>query len=165
MKKGQIEIIGLTVIVIILAVALLIALSFILRPDTGTIEETREGVRINSLMNDIFNTNINFDINDERKIKDKIRECILNSNPCSANDPDLGNKNVKTVLMDILNGIFNNQDYYLTIEDELNSFTVPNINGCTGPNRLVYSGLVTHGSTSASASKITYKLELCRLEF
>ena len=61
MKKAQIEMVGLSVIVIILAVGLVIALMFILRPDTNTIEDQRQNIRATALLNTLIDTNVNLD--------------------------------------------------------------------------------------------------------
>ena len=57
MKKGQIEIVGLTVIVIILAIGLVIALMFILRPKTDLLEDQRQNIRATALLNALIETN------------------------------------------------------------------------------------------------------------
>lgn len=105
MKKAQIEIIGLAVIIIILAVGLIIALTFILRPKINTLEDQRQSIRATAFINALLDTNINLEDNtNTTKLKDQITNCYPDQLSC------------KTILNPILNKLFKNQDYILRIK-------------------------------------------------
>ena len=75
MKKAQIEIVGLTVIVVILAVGLVIALTFILRPKIDTLEDQRQNIRATALLNTLIETNTDIQANtNKQRLKEVIKE-------------------------------------------------------------------------------------------
>ena len=54
MKKGQMEIVGLLVVVIILAVALVVAISLLSRPKEQTLEPARQQIKIENLISSLL---------------------------------------------------------------------------------------------------------------
>lgn len=155
MKKAQIEIVGLSVIIIILAVGLVIALTFILRPKTDTLEDQRQNIRATALLNTLIKTNTNLELNgDEERLKDKIKQCYSSGNGGSPICAEIKN--------DVLNKIFTNQEYILKIQQNFDrEITISN------PPNLECSGdqVVTDPVVIVAAPKMTVTLTLCSPQF
>ena len=160
MKKAQIEIIGLVVIVIILTVGLLIAVLFLARPKTNTLEDQRQSIRAEAVMNAILQSNINFD-DPERKMWRELSECITD---CDG---------VRTDLDSILKEIFKNKNYYLIIEKEnggplFDTITSVDIDSnnikCPSINQVVANGPIIAPLT-IGGKRLEYHLVICTTQF
>ena len=106
MKKGQMEIIGLLMVVILLMSVVLIALWFILKPKQDILTPQRQAIEVNSILLTLIKTT--YEINTEIDIKDKIIECSQNDLVC----PEVEGK-----ITAILNEILKNKEYFLEIKD------------------------------------------------
>ncbi len=156
MKKAQIEIIGLAVIVIILAVGLIIALMFILRPKIDTLEDQRQNIRATVLLNSLIDTNENLeDISNEKKVKDIIKECYSDQNPISACE--------RALKAPILNKLFKNQDYTLEIKQDFGDFVrIPSRSSLTScPD----DQIITDPVVIVATPRMTVRLMLCSPKF
>ncbi len=119
MKRGQIEIIGLLVIIILLSIAVIIALRFLLKEPSQSLEKQRESIKATALMNVLFSTNTNYMSNlgaltgpldystRNKQIRDIITDCV--NNDCSEE---------QEIIDSILNRIINNKKYFLIIKDK-----------------------------------------------
>ncbi len=152
MKKGQIEIIGLAVIIIILAVSLIIALFFILKPKINVLEDQRQSIRASSLLNTLIETNTNLtDKNNKTTIKDLLIACYPNQQNCE--------KNIKEP---ILNKIFNNTEYILIIkQDPGGPIKIPNKDDCQNPRA---DKINTDPIVIQATPRMTISLTLCSPE-
>lgn len=156
MKKAQIEIVGLSVIIIILAVGLVIALTFILRPKIDTLEDQRQNIRATALLNTLIKTNTNLDVNgDEERLKDKIKQCYF-----SGDRNDVICIEIKD---EVLNKIFNNQEYILKIQQnfdqEIKISNPSNLDKCSADQ------VVTDPVVIVAAPKMTVTLTICSPQF
>jgi len=108
MKKGQMEIIGLFVVIILLSMAFLIALKFILEEKPSQ-EDARDSIRAETLMNTLFFTHSDFSESNNNKLIDEINRCIGQNN-CG---------DVQLKIQNILDKILKNENYYLVIGDNI----------------------------------------------
>ena len=154
MKKGQIEIVGLAVIIIILAVGLVIALIFILRPETNVLEDQRQSIRATALLNTFIETNVNLtDKNNKTTIKDLILDCYPDQQKCEQNLKE-----------DILDKVFNNTEYILKIKQDTGinpPLEIPNRNDCQNPR---VGKISTDPVVIQATPRMTISLILCSLE-
>ena len=153
MKKAQIEIVGLTVIVVILAVGLVIALTFILRPKIDTLEDQRQNIRATALLNTLIETNTDIQANtNKQRLKEVIKECYPDAVACE-----------NALKEPILNKIFKNQDYFLIIkqepDDPLMIKSHNDLQNCLG-NKIVTDPVVI-----VASPKMTVTLIICSPEF
>ena len=103
-KRAQIEMIGLFVIIILLTISLLIALRFLLRPESTSILESGQSIKANSVMNTILSINTDFSRENNKKLRDEISGCIEDLN----NEPNACASTERT-LITILNQFFKNK--------------------------------------------------------
>ena len=154
MKKAQIEIVGLVVIVIILTVGLLIAVSFFVRPKTNTLEDQRQAIRAEAVMNAILQSNYDF-FPGSKKIWEELRD-----------DPTRGDLDY------ILNTIFKNKVFYLNIYREgdtmpirtIKSTGMPDPSSC-GINQVSANGLISPAPLTIGGRALSYKLVICTNQF
>ncbi len=152
MKKAQIEIIGLAVILIILAIGLIIALTFILKPKTNILEDQRQNIRATSLLNTLIDTNVDLvDKSNTKTVKDLIKECYPNQVTCE-----------NQLKMPILNKIFNNQEYIFRIQHSFeNTIKITNLNR----NDCESDKVVTDPVVIIASPRMEVKLTLCSQKF
>ena len=70
MKRGQIEIIGVLMVVILISVIMLVALWFIIKPESDSLTVQRKGIEGKSILLTLMQTNY-----DDGSFKDAIVEC------------------------------------------------------------------------------------------
>ncbi|MFH1591816.1 MAG: hypothetical protein ABIB47_00410 [Candidatus Woesearchaeota archaeon] len=127
MKKGQIEIVGLMMVVILLVAVLLIALWFIAKPKSDILTPQRAGIEVKSVLLTLMKTTYEPGAGEE-DFKDKIIECIEDGN-CGASG------GVEKKIEDVLNSFFRNKEYVLVIKRVTTPpVSVPDISIIGGPN-------------------------------
>ena len=154
MKKAQIEIIGLLVIVVLLSVALLLAIRFILREENDVLMPQKESIMASSFTNTLFSTHTSFSSSENLRIKDLIENCV-SINSC---------EDVKTEISFILNEILKNKRFFLIIEEpsgkkyiEIYSHTEPALK-CSQDSL----NLITSNGKVSINPEINYKFGLCK---
>jgi len=105
MKKAQIEIIGLLMVVILVLTIVLITLWFILKPKQDILIPQRQAIQINSILLTLIKTT--YEINTNIDIRDKILECSYDNTLCTM---------VKDKINGILNEVLKNKEYILEIK-------------------------------------------------
>lgn len=111
MKKGQIEIIGLMMIVLLIIFVIVVVLWFAIREKPHLLEPQRENIKTISILNTLIAASYP---NEDLSIQDRIEECAKNSN---CNDPGVYNPTVEETLDGILKAILRDKDYYFIVKD------------------------------------------------
>ena len=108
MKRGQAEIIGLVVVVLLLVFALIFFIKVKTSGDENESQLIRSNLRANSALNALMKVHIEND-DEKRQMKDLIEECILNSDECN---------NAKIKLEDHLDSVFSDEkEYHLVVSE------------------------------------------------
>ena len=149
MKKAQMEIMGLAVILIILAVSIVIALFFILKPKTELLEPQETAIQATSLLNALLETNTNLeDVHNTTTIRDLIKSCYPNEASCQ-----------RILKREILDKVFYNKEYSLIIKQEFDQeVKIISGSGCT---HLSEEKIVTDPLVLVAAPRMTIILTLC----
>ena len=115
MKRGQAEIIGLVIVVLLLVFALIFFIKVKTSGDENESQLIRSNLRANSALNALMKVHIEND-DEKRQMKDLIEECILNS---YQRDNQLSKKcvEVRDELTKYLNSIFDDEEYHLVVSD------------------------------------------------
>ena len=111
MRRGQAEIIGLVVIVLLLVFALIFFVKFKSSDDENEGKLIRSNLRANSALNALMKVHIENDAK-KRQMKDLIEECVSMFVGC-----DDAVNNLTYYLNDNDNGIFNNEKYRLIVSE------------------------------------------------
>ncbi len=109
MKKAQIEMVGLLVIVLILAISFIIAVTFLIKPKSTNILDQSKNIVANSVLNALFSSDYDLLASENKKIREKVIECI-NLNNCEIE--------VKPKIERLLNKSLDNKKYYLIIKSD-----------------------------------------------
>ncbi|MEK6922742.1 MAG: hypothetical protein AABX08_03010 [Nanoarchaeota archaeon] len=161
MKRGQIEIIGLLMVVILISVIMLVALWFIIKPESDSLTVQRKGIEGKSILLTLMQTNYDRD----RSFKDMIVECskydLVDAEHCN-------NSGVKDEIEVILNLIFNNKEYAFEIKKEVsvgNFISVIQIGSpITNPCRV--NNVANHANINVDVvEKVSATLVLCSSTF
>ena len=116
MKKGQIEIMGLVIIVILLVFIAIFALSFIIKP-----EQENENVlklKANALRSSLLKTNLCRDIT----VKDEIENCVDGYNEC------IECSDLRQDIEKMIKSSLDNEKYNFFVSNDKGSFI--NIGNC-----------------------------------
>ncbi|MBS3150953.1 hypothetical protein J4443_01065 [Candidatus Woesearchaeota archaeon] len=111
MKRGQGEIIGLVVVVLLLVFALIFFVKIKSSDDENESRLIRSNLRANSALNALMKVHVEDD-DEKRQMKDLIEECILTNN-C-----DDVSSNLMYYLEDPTQGIFTNEKYRLIVSGD-----------------------------------------------
>ena len=120
MKKGQAEMLGLVVIVLILIFLLFFYVRF-----SRQVDESAITIRSNTRVNNMLNALVLVHVNDKEQMKDiLIKECRFNSESCE------GNVTLATQLLDKMKE--DRENYELKFEDDFRDVAKNTIygNGC-----------------------------------
>lgn len=130
MKRGQSEIIGLVIVVLILVFALLFFVKIRDSDDDNESRLIRSNLRANSALNALMKENINF----KEQMKDQIQKCVYSgdggSDDCKITSDKL-NKTIKDKIG------FDVQEYWMVVRTR-------------DEKKLIYSGIECRGGISAS---------------
>ena len=131
MNKGQIEMIGLVIVVILLAVGLLFYLKFsVFRENTSKEDVTMQNAYVTNLMISVFNMEI---CEGSTKIEEGIVACFNGENICENEACSYVNTSIKSIISDI--GLKSYKNYSVWIEKGSLNKTI--INQCR-------TGIQTH---------------------
>lgn len=78
MKKSQLEIIGLLIIIVIIIFIALVFIRFMIKPSSTSLSEMRTNIQVSNLLSAIQKTSIN-----NMKVHDLIADCSTNSASCN----------------------------------------------------------------------------------
>lgn len=139
MKRGQIEILGFVVIVLLLFVSLVLYFQFSSKGDTGTVQEAEQNLEVSNLLTAIRYATVC----EDTSLGDAILTCADNGFACGGDACDLVTTNVPAL---VAAWGWDDDVYMFTIDD-----TRYSPQGCTG-NTLV-DDYTEHG--------VTVKLTFC----
>src|SRR3989344_2389321 len=108
-NKGQAEIVGLVVVVLLLIFALI----FFIKVRSGDDDNETQLIRANFKVNSALNALMKISVGD-KQMKDLIDDCVLGTNACEG---DLRNK-LEHYLEDSENGLFKDKKYQFIISRE-----------------------------------------------
>ena len=116
MKKGQLEIIGFMVIILLLFFSLLFYFKFVTDDSTDFLEEAEENLEVSNLLNAIKM----YSVCDGEQLNDAIQECIEGGTSCGEDACELVAREVPQIVS--MNG-WENDSYMFYIGEELYSPT------------------------------------------